>query len=767
MHTSGKFPLAHSKTAEQPQGHDLAEHLRQVGMLAAKAASRFGSAQWGYLAGIWHDLGKYRPPFQHRLELAGAADAHIEGLGARVTHSNAGALHAIEKLGAMRGRLLAALIAGHHAGLPDLQTGDGAGASLEERLVFGGSTLEYGESLAQPIPADILNANTDGLSACPGGVEGFALWQRMVFSCLVDADFLDTEAYFNPSRARLRGGHPPLAALKPAFDNHMAKLAAKTKACETISIVNRHRADVLAQCRAKGRRADLKPGFFRLTVPTGGGKTLASLAFALEHALTHGKRSIIYAIPYTSIIEQTASVFREVFATLGDELVLEHHSNLDVDERRENHSNRLATDNWDAPLIVTTNVQLFESLHAARTSRCRKLHNLVDSVIVLDEAQMLPRDFLAPVLSMLRLLVAHYGVSVVLCTATQPMLASRFEPITARRQLHGIDSATDLIDDTDTLFRELSRVQVKLPEDFKQTTPWEELAQQLRAHESVLVIVNTRKQARELFLMLDDGDAIHLSALMCAEHRSAVVKQIRERLLTRRNGLDVRPLRVISTSLVEAGVDLDFPAVYRALAGLDSIAQAAGRCNREGAQAKPGEVRVFVPPGQLPPGQAKQGAQATRELAMAGELADPLSPATFRRYFDIYYGKDADGRFDREKILELQDVRRAALRTAAEKFRLIDDEGESVIVPYIPEPEKESPVHMWLNMLGKDSKDTWARRKLQRYTVNVPHKVFERLVGQGDVEERDGLWLANGSRYDALYGLLLPDDHGDAQGYHC
>jgi len=712
-----------------------------VARLSAESAAPFGGEAWAFLAGIWHDLGKYRPSFQAKLLAADGVDAHVEN-GQRVTHSNAGALHAMKVLGAAKGRVLAFLIAGHHAGLPDFEPADSAGASLKARLQDSDSVQEYGEALAQAVPADILAAR--GVQAPPTGKDGFALWLRMLFSCLVDADFLDTERFFDPAKTAMRGNQPPLRNMKEALDGHLAEMSARAVAAP--STVNQKRAEVLAACRAK---AALLPGVFSLTVPTGGGKTLSSLAFALDHALAHGKRRIVYAIPYTSIIEQTAEVFRSVFAGCGEGAVLEHHSNLDVDPKMEDHASRLAAENWDAPLIVTTNVQLFESLHAARTSRCRKLHNLAGSVIVLDEAQLLPRDFLAPVVLALKLLVRDYGVTLVLCTATQPALNSRFDPF-GRKVFEGLDHVREIIDEPLGLFAALKRVEVHLPIDFRTGPGWEELAEKIAVEPGVLAIVNTRRHARDLHRLMPPGTK-HLSALMCAQHRSKVIAEIKTGL---REG---RPVRAVSTQLVEAGVDVDFPVVYRALAGMDSIAQAAGRCNREGRLDRPGQVHVFVAPGAGPPGLLRQGEQTTRTLAAAGKLEDPLAPATFVAYFDELYAK---GGLDREGILELLLPERSALRTAAQRFRLIDDEAEAVIVPYQPEPAKESPVREWLGVLRKDGNATWARRKLQRYTVNVPRKLFEQMVRQGDLEERAGLWVALESRYDATLGLLLPDDHG-------
>jgi CRISPR-associated endonuclease/helicase Cas3 len=748
-------PLAHSP------GHLLDDHLRSVASLAESFAAAFGSGETGRLAGLWHDLGKYRPGFQHYIRQT--PDAHIEQrvTSSDKTHSLAGAAYALHRRGDEFGRVLAFLIAGHHAGLPDRQPepdGAPAAASLQARLSHPDGRREYEETLSSAIPPDILEAEVPTCRV-PGNETGYALWMRMLFSSLVDADFLDTEAYFDAAKGARRGQYPSLREMKVAFDTQMSAMSARVGPHSTS--IQRHRADVLARCRAS---AALPPGFFTLTVPTGGGKTLSSLAFALEHALAHGKRRIVYAIPYTSIIEQNAAVFRHVFARLGENAVIEHHSNLDVDERTEDCASRLAAENWDAPLIVTTNVQLFESLHAASTSRCRKLHNLVDSVIVLDEAQMLPRGFLAPVLRVLKLLVAHYGVTVVLCTATQPALASRREPGTNRKVLDGIDDARSIVGEPEALFKALERVDVHMPADFSARRSWDEIAGEIRRHDCVLAIVNTRKDARELFKQLKDEEAVHLSALMCAEHRSAAIAGIRERLMARQRGISVRPLRVISTQLVEAGVDLDFPVVYRALAGLDSIAQAAGRCNREGRLAGNGQVHVFVPPHRSPPGLLLQGEQTTRELAATGRLLDPFGPETFRNYFDLLYGK---GDLDEEDVLDLLRHDRAAFRTAAQRFRLIDDDGETVIVPYAPGdmPGSASPVHAWLTALAKGGDAKWARRKLQRYTINVPRRLFDRLVEQGDVEERAGLWLALDSRYDPVFGLLLPDDHGKPVDY--
>lgn len=751
-------PLAHSPD------HPLSDHLRAVANLTAEFSAAFGADDWGHLAGLWHDLGKYRPAFQAKLAASGGVDAHIEGFAQRVTHSHAGAMHAIEKLGPLRGEILAFLIAGHHSGLPDKD--EASPTSLKFRLGSEMAKREFSEAKAQLIPEEILAATTPA-SVIAGGTQGFALWLRMLFSSLVDADFLDTEIYYDSAKASKRCRYPSLAEIKRTFDDSMSLLAGRVSGGSESS-VNRIRAEVLNQCRMKGSDKGLVPGFFELTVPTGGGKTFSSLAFALEHALAHDKRRIIYAIPYTSIIEQTAKVFRDALSALKVDAVLEHHSNLDVSEHKEDHASRLAAENWDAPLIVTTNVQLFESLHATRTSRCRKLHNLANSVIVLDEAQQLPRDFLAPILRVLKLLVAHYGVTVVFCTATQPALIPRREPISNRLLLDGVEigAMRPIVDDPLPMFDALRRVDIHLPADFSARRQWPEIAAEISAHDCVLSIVNVRQHARELFALLPEDGAIHLSALMCAEHRSAVIEQIKTRLRDKAEGGNQRPLRVVSTQLVEAGVDLDFPLVFRAMAGLDSIAQAAGRCNREGRLEERGQVHVFVPPQSAPPGILRQGEQAMTEMAKTGRLADPLSPAAFIEYFNQLYAKDDSG-FDRGGVLELLKHDRAAFRTAAERFRLIDNDSESIIVAYRKDGELESPVGAWLGALEKDGRQTGLYRKLQRYTVSVPRRIFEQMLKRGDVEERAGLWLALDLLYDQRLGLIVTSDTGNPADYIC
>lgn len=774
--------LAHTTTDTngQRREHELNEHLREVGALAASFAQAFGAEPWARLAGLWHDLGKYRDGFQKYIRSVNGPEAHLEGKvsGPDKTHSTAGALHAIGvfrkthgKNGELVARVLVYLIASHHAGLYDWTNDKGEKQDLCDRLFeFGGKfreapQREYQEALAHA-PADVLNAADDfdpvashallrGLSDNP---IAYAFAVRMIFSCLVDADFLDTERFMDPDKFQARSRNiPSIDALHNALDRHIAQrdtnLAAQGRAHSPVNLL---RANVLAQCRSKAAHPR---GFFSLEVPTGGGKTLSSLAFALGHAAQHGMRGVIYAIPYTSIIEQTADVFRTVFAELGEAAVIEYHSQVDSDSRHETSASRLACENWDAPLVVTTNVQLFESLFAARTSQCRKLHRLANSVIVLDEAQQLPPQFLQPILDALNLLVGHYGATVVLCTATQPVLQST-EYFDARRNLRGLPTPIPIVDNSRLLFDQLKRVKVHLPTQWEERRTLADLAQDIAAHDCVLTIVDRKADARELHRLLPP-DTLHLSTLMCGAHRADTLALIRQRLDARRKGEDVQPLRVVSTQLVEAGVDLDFPVVYRAMAGLDSIAQAAGRCNREGL-LECGQVFVFVPPQEAPPGSLRKAAQTTRSV-LHGRPDDPLTPDLFREYFRHFYaGCDLDAK----GIVPLLQTRSSdfavKFRSAAKAFRLIDEDNVPVLVRYRGPDGTDETVDQLLGILARDGISRWLMRKLQRYAVMLYRTRAEALAAQGAIAPATGLpdWYVQQS--DLLYHPVLGLDPNDA-----
>ncbi len=770
--------LAHIGENHEP--HWLRDHLVEVAVAAQESAVHIKSEQWAYLAGLWHDLGKYRPGFQQYIRQVNGHDAHIEGKlpnGIDKTHSAAGALHALRafeskfssQLGvhgsAALARVLAYVIAGHHAGLGDWVAG------LDTRLHGTGainSEREYREALAacsEHAPDLLMLPDTFSCQAALAEIPGpksdqpltTSLWIRMLFSALVDADFLDTERFLNGRKAESRRGFEPLAAFVDQLTAHLADLALKTEqAGRSNEPVMQARTNVLRQCLAK---AQLEPGVFTLTVPTGGGKTLSSLAFALKHAQAHGKRRVIYAIPYTSIIEQTADVFGQIF---GVEQVVEHHSQADTDDRSETSRSRLSCENWDAPVIVTTNVQLFESLFAARTSRCRKLHNIANSVVVLDEAQLLPPEFLQPILDALNVLVTYFGVTLLLCTATQPTLGNsqRFDP---RQNLRGLPPAIPIVDDEAALFAALKRVSLEWPADLHTPLSTEALVGRLAQHACVLTIVNTRRDAAEILKALDaaTGDAtLHLSAAQCGQHRADVILEIRKRLQQRRDGTDLRALRVVSTQLVEAGVDIDFPVVFRALAGLDSVAQAAGRCNREGllTTGAYGQVVVFVREVPKMLHHIRTAIQATRTVIQSG--VDPLSPSAFEAYFPHFYaGFDSRDKHNIVKDLKKNSRFEFQFRDAAAKFKLIDDADQAtVIVPYVG--TSKASIEPLINKLRSGDTDRWLMRSLQRYTVTVRLKAITAWQAVGDVEGLvPGVYLLIGElRYDARLGLLPDGD---------
>jgi CRISPR-associated endonuclease/helicase Cas3 len=487
-------------------------------------------------------------------------------------------------------------------------------------------------------------------------------------------------------------------------------------------------------------------------VPTGGGKTLASLGFALHHAVSHGLKRVIYVIPYTSIIEQTTDVFRRVFAGIEPTPVIEHHSNLDVtDETRETPRSRLAAENWDAPVIVTTNVQFFESLYAARGSRCRKLHNIAESVVILDEAQLLPPEHLAPILDALRQLKDRYRVSVVLSTATQPELTKDRKRF-GEKPLVGLGKARELAPDPQRLYRELERVTVSLPASDQDRRDWDGLAAELAEHRQVLCIINRRDDAEALWRKLRElgvEGLVHLSARMCGAHRGEVIAHVKAELAAG------RPLRVVSTQLVEAGVDFDFPVVYRAMAGLDSIAQAAGRCNREGKLAEKGRVVVFNPPKPSPNGILLTAEQAAKRV-LHGASGEPLAPANYARYFDYFYA-DLHGH-DKEGVMDLltKDAPKGQIqfRTAAAKFRLIPDEGQrSVFVQWGEGAEL-------VRRLKSEGPHRTLMRQLQRHAVTLYDYQWKKLLASGDLELYEDFMI---QKSDALYhaelGLLpaVPD----------
>lgn len=706
---------AHSDASHDPASwHRLSAHLEGVGERAAGFLKTVGFAEFGRAAGLLHDLGKYTPEFQRRLS----------GSSARVDHSTAGAHAVTERYGKTIGKLLAYCIAGHHAGLANGVNGERTTA-IEDRLRATIPKLDpvWTQEVSPPELPQIpqvrpRDRETAGFCA--------AFFTRMVFSALVDADYLDTEAWYagRDGTPKPRGRYPSAKDLLERLTDHLDSVSTKADPSE----INRLRREVLDHVR---RQAAERPGLFSLTVPTGGGKTLTSLAFALEHAVLHGHARVIYVIPYMSIVEQTAQVFRNALRSAeGDDadFVIEHHSTFDVErigQREAKDKLRLAMENWDAPIIVTTSVQFFESLFSNRPSRCRKLHNIANSMVILDEAQTMPLKFLRPCVAALDELARNWRASVVLCTATQPAVRAD------DGFFSGLEDVRELAPEPRRLYTELKRTRIEHRGQLDDS----QLAERLSSSEQALCIVNTRRHARELYESLGDAEgAVHLTTLMCARHRRERLEAVRESL---RVGSSVR---LIATSLVEAGVDLDFPVVWRAEAGLESIIQAAGRCNREG-RAPMSSVFVFTPadgPGRKPPPEIAQFADAARYV-MRRYADDPMSLDAVREYFqELYWSKGAE-ELDAKRILRDCQERRSSLdfpfETIADKFRVIENTMAPLIVPWRGENGDEDTAECLIGDLKWVERPGGIARRLQPFVVQVRRDIRNMLLSCGAAKQ--------------------------------
>lgn len=679
----------------------LKEHLEGTAELSAEFAASFGLSSHAKRTALLHDIGKYSPNGQRRQR----DPEHT----AKVDHSTAGAKAAAD----LDDMHAAFAIAGHHGGLPDLGTrlslDDGTlCARLNKKLTGGDDPSAWRSEISLPT----------GVQPTPpwlprNDVRLTAMYIRMLFSCLVDADFLDTERALSKEE-KPRGIGDSMPALLEKLQAHVAKWLEEPK-----SDLCALRNEVLRRCL---RGSEDPQGLYSLTVPTGGGKTVSSLAFALSHAVKHDMKRIIYVIPYTSIIDQNAKVFRDI---LGDENVVEHHSQVDLPdtdaETPDALRKRLACENWDAPVIVTTAVQFFESFYAAKPGRCRKLHNVANSVVIFDEAQTLPISLMRPCVSVIDQLVQHYGVTAVLCTATQPELLSIFSGFTAGTRIQ------ELVPDPDALFSSLRRV------TFQQdgTLSDEELAARIRQENAVLCIVNSRKQARSLYEALLEEGRFHLSTLMNAIDRERTIATIRERLDKK------QCCRVISTSLIEAGVDVDFPTVYRELAGLDSILQAAGRCNREGKEAAQDSiVHIYQTEHAVPPIMRPNIESCRTVLRLYAE--DIGSRKAIHAYFcDLLFKRGENQQRSRPVSSEndlldtsktLSSEARFAFRETAEHFRFIDTDTVTV---YIPTPENSEDIKALRD--GHYSRELF--RRLGRCGVSIYRREYQALCSIGGVTE--------------------------------
>jgi CRISPR-associated endonuclease/helicase Cas3 len=735
---------AHSKN-DAGERHDLVAHLKAVAETASRFATGLNAEELAYYAGLWHDVGKFHPAFQNYLRLC---EANPNARGHGPDHKAAGADLATRHL-----PLLSWLIQGHHGGLRSPADNNTwlndkrKSSAVAEAIALARQAIPNIDPASPLRPPDFVMKDATAAE----------MYLRLVFSALVDADFLDTERHFKAAQAIARGSSVTPADLWPLLEASQEKLIAGAEA----GAVNDVRNAVYRHCLDA---AEGESGFYKLTVPTGGGKTRAGMTFALRHAMKHRLDRVIVAVPFISITEQTTSVYRDLFGPAGEHVVLEHHSmaEWDEDDQGDFHSgpvwDRLAAENWDSPIVVTTTVQIFESLFSNRTSRTRKLHRLARSVIILDEAQALPARLLKPILDALRQLVEHYGTTVVISTATQPA----FESIPVLAEVQPVE----IVPEPARFFDALRRVEYEWLTDAP--LPAATAAAMLRDQPQALAVLNTKKDALAILDALDSGrrptaaipvdawgesiaavlrhaEALHLSTLLCGAHRRDVLAEIKRRL-------PKEPCHVVTTQVIEAGVDIDFPFVMRALAPLDSIIQAAGRCNREGKLPGRGRVVVFEPEGgALPQGSYRTGTDVTRALLRAGDL-DPNTPEAARRYFASLFGAvDTDA----ERI----QARRSAFDypAVARDFRMIDDDTYSLVVTTYGSAAERRRLNEAIAELRRGTpRARELRRLLQPYVVGLRPQKVQRLP-RGLVEELRpgyGIWLGE---YDAIRGLVLSD----------
>lgn len=706
--------LAH--LTEDGRTQTILEHLKGTASLCSAFAAAFDAEAQGQLAGMAHDIGKYSAAFQRRLHG-----------GPKVDHASAGAFECLKAQ-----QLAAAFaISGHHGGLPDGGgRGDAAGTGTFWGRINRASQRNLEDYHAWQSEFSLPHANTPAFAGTR--LEGM-FFTRMLFSCLVDADYTDTGAFMDNS--------PYLPASSSSMEELWRRLETYVSGWfPPKGALNMQRCVILEQCMSAG--AQYGPGLFTLTVPTGGGKTVASLSFALAQAKARRMKRIVYVIPYTSIIEQTAQIFREI---LGDENVLEFHSGVQFDQQEDDASSpetaplTRSVETWDVPVIVTTAVQFFESLYACRPSKCRKLHNLAQSVLIFDEAQMLPLPYLRPCVWAIAQLVRHYGASAVLCTATQPALDPIFQEFAPEIPIRENCPMAEAHWES---FRRVSFQQAG-------TLSWMDLAARLQQQEQVLCVVNTRRAAREVFHQLSGPGNFHLSTLMYPAHRRRILDEIRRRL---RDGL---PCRVVSTSLIEAGVDVDFPAVYRELSGLDSILQAAGRCNREGKRP-PEDSIVTIFQGEDPPPRLFETSIGAGKIVL-DHCQDVSSRAAIHTYFSTLLDLKGAEAQDAHHILPLMESEFFPFRTVAERFHLIESPTTTVYLPL-----EEGAGFVELLRSGQYSRTLY--RRLGQYGVSVYPQHLAALEQAGALEhlEDGSVVLRDIGLYTQTTGLTLEPSGGNA-----
>ena len=745
--------LAHIREEEKGcfAEQSIEEHCLNVARLARELIyedeDSCGLKDLAYNAGLLHDFGKYRPNFQRYILAASGANPSGK-VPPKAPHAIVGAIEARRLFDdPMIADTLAYCISGHHRGLYDHN-------EMERRL-------RHGEHKRWCDACEKLTSVEDlGTTDCDDVGEPYDLQMaiRMLFSALVDADRLDTERFMTPDlsaeRLRIKGNYASLCTLRE-------RLRAKTESFSSApdTPVNRARAYFLESCRAHGAESD--SGIYTLSLPTGAGKTISSMAWALEMAIRNHHDRIIYVIPYTSIITQTAMVFREIF---GEENILEHHSEVVVEQQGEDDKSdeqmsrlKFLTENWDAPIILTTNVQFFESLFASKPAKCRKVHSIANSVIVMDEVQALPEGFLSPILSAIDTLSEAFHCSILCCSATQPVYDEDLNsPDDGSDYYTPLDTRGDLVPREAKYFVPFDRVDYHLE---PQTVTSQELADRLAAEHSVLCVVNSRKDAGQVYRALRDlpqvnaDEVIHLSRSMCSAHLRRAIETIKERM---REG---KPTKVISTQLIEAGVDLDFPCVWKAHSGLGSIIQAGGRCNREGKMERRGQVFVFsLADGSRPFGNIARGCNATKMLLhkLSNKITDPTDPEVIAKYYRLYFKDIPD--FDTEGIAQdlTEDPEDINFESAAERFKLIDDEGTfPVIVPYMEEGKALVRKIRNHEILTRED-----YHRMQEYSVSLRQGDYSTLLSHGNIEQIP--WgedfisvLVDDNCYDSVAGVVI------------